>query len=118
MTSNVHYPSSVANVLGILGNKRRVLLLNYLFLFGYEQGIEVRHLARVIGGVENGISPREVTTEDYESVYNGLIQNHLPKLAKYDIIDYDDRAKVVTVTPRIEEYVILIVIARIISPNR
>jgi hypothetical protein len=72
----------------------------------------------VIGGVENGISPREVTTEDYESVYNGLIQNHLPKLAKYDIIDYDDRAKVVTVTPRIEEYVILIVMARIISPNR
>ena len=72
----------------------------------------------MIGGVENGILPREVTTEDYESVYNGLIQNHLPKLAKYDIIDYDDRAKVVTVTPRIEEYVILIVMARIISPNR
>jgi hypothetical protein len=44
-----------------------------------------------------------------------LIQNHLPKLAKYDIIDYDDRAKVVTVTPRIEEYLILIVVARMID---
>ncbi|WP_449405067.1 DUF7344 domain-containing protein [Halopenitus persicus] len=64
------------------------------------------------------MSPREVTTEDYESVYNGLIQNHLPKLAKYGIIEYDDRAKVVTVTPRIEEYVLLIAIARIIPPNR
>jgi hypothetical protein len=92
-----------------------VMLLNYLFLFGYEQDIEVRHLARVIGSVENGTSPREVTNGDYESVYNGLIQNYLPKLAKYDIIDYDDRAKVLTVTPRIEEYVILIVIARMID---
>lgn len=118
MTSTVHYPGSVSNVLGILGNKRRILLVNYLFLFDYEQDIEVRHLARVIGGVENGISPRKVTTEDYESVYNGLIQSHLPKLSKYDIIDYNDRAKVVTVTPRIEEYVILIVIARIVFANR
>lgn len=118
MTSAFHYPSSVSNVLGILGNKRRVLLLNYLFLFGYDQDVEVRHLARVIGGVENGISPRKVTTEDYESIYNGLIQNHLPKLAKYGIIDYNDRAKVVTVTPRIEEYVTLIVIARVIFSNR
>lgn len=115
MMSTARYPSSVANVLGILGNERRVLLLNYLFLFGYEQDIDVRHLARVIGSVENGTSPREVTSQDYESVYNGLIQNHLPKLAKYDIIDYDDRAKVVTVTPRIEEYLILIVVARMID---
>jgi hypothetical protein len=115
MTSAAHYPSSVANILGILGNERRVLVLNYLFLFGYEQDIEVRHLARVIGSVENGTSPRDVTNGDYESVYNGLIQNHLPKLDKYDIIDYDDRAKVVTVTPRVEEYVILIVIARMID---
>ncbi len=116
--STAYYPSSVANALGILGNKRRVLLLNYLFLFGYERDIEVRHLARVIGGIENGVSPQRVTTEDYESIYNGLIQNHLPKLANHDIIDYDDRAKVVTVTPGIEEYVILIVMARIISPNQ
>ena len=117
MTSTIHNPGSVSNVLGVLGNERRVLLINYLFLFEYQQDIEVRHLARVIGSVENGISPREVTTEDYESVYNGLIQNHLPKLAKYDIIDYNDRAKVVTATPRIEEYAILIAVAQSIFSN-
>jgi hypothetical protein len=66
--------------------------------------LEVRELARFVRGAETSTSPRLVSTNDYESAYNGMIQTHLPKLDSADVIEYDDRAKEVTVTPRVKQY--------------
>jgi len=112
MTAAAHNATNVANVFTLLSNSRRSLLVNYLALFEYGRKVEVRHLARVIGSIETQTPPRSVGTDHYESAYNSLIQTHLPKLDKQGIIEYDDRAKVVTVSPGIEKYAALIAITR------
>jgi len=97
----------VADVLSFLGNRRRLLTLQYLALFEPGTTIEVRHLARVIRGVETGSPPRNVGTADYESAYNGLIQTHLPKIDQRGLVQYDERRKTVTVEESIEQYIVL-----------
>jgi hypothetical protein len=81
-------------------------------LFECDREIEVRHLARVLRSIERGIPPRAVETADYESAYNALIQTHLPKLDRYGIIEYNKRAKSVTVTAGIGTYQLVTSIAR------
>lgn len=88
----------------LLGNQRRLLVIRFLALFEAGVSIEVRQVARIIRSIEGGTSPRLVSTEDYESVYNGLIQTHLPKLAAEGLIKYDERCKEVTVTRRVKHY--------------
>ncbi|WP_455567129.1 DUF7344 domain-containing protein [Salinigranum halophilum] len=88
----------------LLGNRRRLLVIKFLAIFEVGTSLEVREIARVVRGAETNVSPRLVSTDEYETVYNGLIQTHLPKLHSSDVIEYDDRAKEVTVTPRIKQY--------------
>ncbi|MDL0118541.1 hypothetical protein PNQ29_08665 [Halobacterium salinarum] len=118
MTAATPNTNNVANVFTLLSNARRLLLVNYLALFEYGRKVEVRHLARVIGSIETQTPPRSVATEHYESAYNSLIQTHLPKLDKQGIIEYDDRAKVVTVTPEIKKYAALIAITRYVLHSK
>lgn len=97
------YPHS-SKLFTLLGNRRRLLVVKFLSIFEVGTSLEVREIARVVRGAETNISPRLVSTDEYETAYNGLIQTHLPKLDSADVIEYDDRAKEVTVTPRVKQY--------------
>lgn len=105
-------PLNPAAVFDLLGNRRRLLVVEYLSLFEEKAAVEVRHLARVIRGIELEKDPHLVSTAEYESAYNGLIQSHLPKLATYGIIVYDDQRKVILKTDTISEYALLAQLAR------
>lgn len=105
-------PLNAAAVFDLLGNQRRLLVIEYLSLFENETAVEVRHLARVVRGIELEKDPHLVSTAEYESAYNGLIQSHLPKLATYGIVEYDDQRKVIIRTNCIGEYALLAQLAR------
>jgi hypothetical protein len=104
--------SRIADVFSILGNQRRLLVVGYLTLFDVGATVEVRHLARVVRGIETGAPPRNVGTDSYESAYNGLIQTHLPKLDDRGLVAYDERAKTVTVENQMEQYAAIVSICR------
>ena len=110
MTTNPAVNSTT--VFDLLGNRRRLIVIKYLSVFEQMASVEVRHLARVVRGIELGVPPRQVGSDDYESAYNGLIQNHLPKLAAYGVIEYDNARKTVSPTHHLEQYALLAQIAR------
>lgn len=104
---------SPAHIHNLLGNQRRLLVIGYLSLFPLGTTVEVRHVARVIKGIETGKPPRQVSTGDYESAYNGLIQTHLPKLAAHGLIEYHEGRKTIVGTQRLEQYALLIAVTRL-----
>jgi hypothetical protein len=105
---------NLADVHSLLGNQRRIYIIGYLSLFNPGRTVEVRHLARVVRGIETKTPPTQVGTKDYESAYNGLIQTHLPKLDERGLVEYDDRGKTVTVNSRIVQYGLLTTISRFV----
>jgi hypothetical protein len=105
-------PPDAADVHNLLGNQRRALLVGYLALFDQGDSVAVRHAARVVRAVETGTAPSNVSTADYESAYNGLIQGHLPRLAADGLIEYDEDRKEITVTPRLHQHAFLITVAQ------
>ena len=104
-----------AGVHHLLGNQRRLLIIRYLSLFAPGATVEVRHVARVVRGIEVGKPPRQVSTADYESAYNGLIQRHLPKLAETGLIEYDEGRKQVTVTQQLNQSTLIIAATSVIT---
>ena len=106
------YVADSATLFDLFGNRRRLLVIEYLSLFGRDACVEVRHLARIVRGIELGEPPRQIDSDDYESAYNGLIQTHLPKLAAHDVLEYNDTRKTVTPTSRVEQYALLAQVAR------
>lgn len=95
------------SVFSLLGNQRRLLVIRYLSLFDCETTVTVRHVARVVRGVEIGTPPNHVTTSEYESAYNSLIQNHLPKMDEYGLINYNEQRKSIVVSPVLSQYACL-----------
>jgi hypothetical protein len=78
----------------ILSNSRRRAVLNHL---KEESGtVEVRDLASRIAERESGESPPPRNVR--KSVYNSLLQTHLPKLDREDVVEYDDDRKTVTIS--------------------
>lgn len=78
----------------ILSNSRRRAVLNHL---KEESGtVEVRELASRIAERESGESPPPRNVR--KSVYNSLLQTHLPKLDREDVVEYDENRKTVTVS--------------------
>lgn len=106
-----------SDVYHLLDNKRRLLVIGYLSLFDTGAIVEVRHVARVIRGIETGIPPRQIGTGQYESAYNSLIQTHLSKLDAMDLIEYDERAKEIVVNQRLESYAFLIAVTRFVTSS-
>jgi hypothetical protein len=96
------------DVFALLANERRRLLIGYLVLFDRNDSVPVKQLARIVRGIETGTPIHRVESSGYESVYNSLIQQHLPKLERHAVIDYDTRAKEVTVRREIDRYAALL----------
>ncbi|WP_455428720.1 DUF7344 domain-containing protein [Haloferax gibbonsii] len=99
---------TAAEVFALLGNRRRLLVVRYLSLFSCGQTVSVRHVARVICGIETNTPPSQVTSTAYESVYNGLIQNHLPRMHEHGLIQYDERGKEIGVLTDVFYYAYLV----------
>lgn len=62
---------------------------------GRTDPVPVRRLARAITCIENGVSMEEATGDAYYSVYNSLIQTHLPKLDEIGAVSFDSARKTV-----------------------
>lgn len=108
-------PNSVtdsATVFDLLGNRRRLIVVKYLSFLEQKTSVEVWYLVRIVRRIKLGVPPRQARSADYESAYNNFIQTHLPKLAAYDVIEYDDTRKTVSPTNRAGQYALLAQIAR------
>ena len=105
------------DVYRILSNSRRLRLIRYLSIFEIGASVEVRQIARTISGIELGIPSRSVGTDEYESVYNGLIQNHLPTLATEEVIEYDTQSKEVTVTSKLKRFAMADTITQFVTTS-
>ena len=110
--------STPADAYKLLSNRRRLLTVKYISLFDQECIIDVRQIARAIRSVETDTPPRAIGTDDYESAYNSLIQQHLPKLDEAGLIEYDDDRKTVTVNESLDRYALLISIGDVVISNR
>ncbi|WP_425499273.1 DUF7344 domain-containing protein [Natronosalvus rutilus] len=105
----------VSDTYRLLGNQRRLLTITYLSLFDCGTTVDVRQIARIIRAVELERPPREISTSEYESAYNSLIQVHLPKLATKGILEYDADRKTVMVTRKTSYHACLVAIGRMFS---
>jgi hypothetical protein len=78
-----------ARIHSLIGNQRRLLLLRELTEVGDEA--TVRELSERLAAKETGTWPPPRSAR--KSVYVSLIQTHLPKLDRADVIAYDEGAK-------------------------
>jgi len=79
-----------------LSNSRRRQVI--LSLSRSENPVPASDFAREIAAKENEIDPEQVTGEQRTKVYIGLIQSHLGLLDELGIIEFNDRAKLVSET--------------------
>ncbi len=84
-----------ADVYHLLSNERRRQALSVLWEFDDE--LTLRALSERIASLESETTPAPRPLR--ESVYNALHQTHLPKLASYDLVEYDPDRKLVRSNP-------------------
>lgn len=87
-----------SEVFHILGNDRRREIINRV---AGRPNVMVSELAEEIAEREE--ESEQASENLYKSVYVSLQQTHLPKLAKEDIIEYDQESNTVKPGPRLEE---------------
>lgn len=74
----------------ILKNRRRRRILK--LLERHDERMTLSELAEEIAARENDIDRRNITSDQRKRVYVGLYQQHLPKMDKADVVDYDQRS--------------------------
>lgn len=77
-----------------------------------EDTLSVRHLARNIAAIEEGVPTECATGEPYRNVYNALSQTHLSTLADTDIIIYDSDRQTIAAGPKFDVAALLVVLNR------
>lgn len=87
-----------ADAINALSFERRRRAVEYIAT--QEGTISVGELAEYIAAAENDCTINEVTSDERSRVYISLIQQHLPKLERLDLIDYDDDRKEIEPTER------------------
>ena len=75
-------------VFGILKNSRRRKVIKYLRQ--REERISMSDLAEHIAAVENGTTPRMLTSKQRKRVYVALYQCHLPKMDDAGVVDFNN----------------------------
>lgn len=71
----------VEDLIDILHSRRRRRVINHMSQAN--EPVSVQDVSRVLSDREGS---------DRQTVYISLYQNHIPKLDRYDVIDYDDEA--------------------------
>ena len=71
----------------VLGNQRRRYILWYLVRA--DEPRPCRDIAEQVAAWENDSTPEEVSSSQYQSVYNSFYQTHFPRLEEEGFIDYD-----------------------------
>lgn len=88
-------------IFDLMGNRRRRYIICCLVHEG--KPVRIRRLARQIASWENDSASKEVSSSQYQSVYNSLYQTHFPKLEDGGFIEYDRSENKVYPTDRIAE---------------
>jgi len=74
-------------VFGILSNRRRQLVLEYLR--DNDGEATTGELAEHIAAIENDTTVQQLNAQQRKRVYIGLYQSHLPKMDDVDVIDFN-----------------------------
>lgn len=82
-------PTSLSkdDIFDVLSNRRRRDILQYLK--SHDGHATTSELAEFIAAKENETSVRGITSRQRKRVYVGVYQNHLPRMAKLGVIDYE-----------------------------
>ncbi|RQH00494.1 DUF7344 domain-containing protein [Natrarchaeobius oligotrophus] len=75
-------------------SERRYLL----YLLADERSANLEDLVRQIAAWERGDPASTIDKDGRQHVYVTLVHNHLPRLADYDIVDYDLRSGEIVLT--------------------
>lgn len=82
-------PISTDDAYSVLANERRRRIIEYLVTTDTGDTVEVREIVSHLVNIG----------EDRNAAYVSAIQSHCPRLAESQLVDYDARAKTVTVLP-------------------
>lgn len=91
----------VSDIFEVLADGRRRDCIQVLVVISDNQRdeyIEAADVATIIAGVQTGKPRAEISSDAREREYVALVQNHLPKLDEYDVIDFYERPKKIALT--------------------
>jgi hypothetical protein len=92
---------STNTVFELLDNQRRRAVVHYLRQRG--RPVTIRELSRQLAAWENREPLEEVTPTERHRVYNALQQQHLPKMDRAGVVEYDADRGTVTPTPELDD---------------
>ena len=82
-------PISTDDAYSVLANERRRRIIEYLVTIDTGAAIEMRDIVSHLVNIG----------EDRNAAYASTLQSHCPRLAESQLVEYDTRAKTVTVFP-------------------
>lgn len=85
----------------VLQNDRRRRVLQYLV--DTDGPVQMGDIAEQITAWEYGTNVEEITSEQRQRVYIALYQSHLPKLAEFGLVTYNQHQGIVEQTPHINQ---------------
>lgn len=94
-------PITKDDLFHVLQNARRRAVLRYLLTNRNQRVFEMRAVAEAVAAWENQTTVQQLVSKDRQAVYISLYQNHLPKLAAHNIIEYNQSRGVIEPTSRI-----------------
>jgi len=92
-------PSYSSDLLSVLSNPRRRRIITALHEVGGEAC--VREVVRRVAEMERG-APSDWRSR--KSVYTGIIQNHLPKMSRAGLVEYDKEKDILRLLPKGKHY--------------
>lgn len=85
----------------VLANRRRRYTVHALE--GNKGPMEIGDIAQKVAAWENDIDESMVSYDERKRVYTALQQNHLPKMEKKGVLEYEKNRGVVRPTPALED---------------
>ena len=82
---------SITDLLSILQNDRRRVVLDELAFIGHDDWLTLDELTDRLAACEFGRPPAQITSAERKRVYVSLYQTHVPRLADVGLIETRDR---------------------------
>jgi len=89
----INEPARAEALFTVLNNRRRRILIR---LLNDTESLCLREAAEIIAAKENTLDRSEVTTDQRNSVYVVLYQNHAPKMDAANVAIYNSQAKTIS----------------------